>query len=224
MINPADRHTKPLPLDEQPAKPRRGRPATGQALSNAERQRLYRERQKAQRNEKPDSYKVPFEEVVEIAQELGERCKAAEAKLQMELERGEKARKRIKELEAQLAQRNENMHKAVAEDLRAELQIAIERIEQLERANRNLQKDLEMKNGQIKALSNRVESAETELSLRDGNKLYYVERCSKGKRTWKKIGDGNAMTREIAELVMSDLSAAPINMGDRFRIVPKSQG
>jgi len=168
MIDPADRQTSPLPLDEQPAKPRRGRPATGQALSNAERQRLYRERQKAQRNE--------------------------------------------------------NMHKAVAEDLRAELATALERIEQLERANRNLQNDLEMKNGQIKALSNRVESAETELSLRDDNKLYYVERCSKGTRTWKKIGDGNAMTREIAELVMSDLSAAPIKMGDRFRIVPKSQG
>ena len=30
---------------------KRGRPATGQALSNAERQRLWRERQKAQREE-----------------------------------------------------------------------------------------------------------------------------------------------------------------------------
>ena len=107
MIDPADRHTKPLPLDEQPAKPRRGRPATGQALSNAERQRLYRERQKAQRNEKSDKHPVPYEEVVAIAQELAERCKAAEAKLQMEISRGEKTRKRIKELEAQLAQRNE---------------------------------------------------------------------------------------------------------------------
>lgn len=91
--------------DQDTAKRGRGRPATGKAMSNAERQRAYRERQKAQRNEKPDSYKVPFEEVVAIAQELGERCKAAEAKLQMELERGEKARKRIKELEAQLAKK-----------------------------------------------------------------------------------------------------------------------
>lgn len=47
MIDPADRHTQPLPLDKQPAKRKRGRPATGQALSNAERQRAYRERQKA---------------------------------------------------------------------------------------------------------------------------------------------------------------------------------
>ena len=164
MIDQTDRQTLSLPLDEQPAKPRRGRPATGQALSNAERQRLYRERQKAQRNE--------------------------------------------------------NVHKAVAEDLRAELATALERVEQLERANRNLEKDLEMKNGQIKALSRRAQSAETELSLRGGNKMYYVERCSKGKRTWRRIGDGRSMTREIADAVMSDLSAAPINKGDRFRIVP----
>jgi Mg2+ and Co2+ transporter CorA len=78
MIEPADRQTQPLPLDEQPAKPRRGRPATGKALSNAERQRLYRERQKAQRNEKSDKHPVPYEEVVAIAQELAERCKRAE--------------------------------------------------------------------------------------------------------------------------------------------------
>lgn len=48
MIDTLDTQTQSLPLD-QPK--RRGRPATGQALSNAERQRLYRERQKKQRNE-----------------------------------------------------------------------------------------------------------------------------------------------------------------------------
>jgi hypothetical protein len=52
VIDDLDNQTQPLPLDEQPATPRRGRPATGKALSNAERQRLYRERQKTQRNEK----------------------------------------------------------------------------------------------------------------------------------------------------------------------------
>lgn len=105
MIDNLDKQTQQLPLEQKRG---RGRPATGQALSNAERQRAYRERQKAQRNEKQDSQKVPYDEVVAIAQELGERCKAAEAKLRVELELGEKARKRIKELEAQLAQRNEN--------------------------------------------------------------------------------------------------------------------
>ena len=51
MIDPADKLTQAIPLDEQPIKRKRGRPATGQALSNAERQRLHRERQKAQREE-----------------------------------------------------------------------------------------------------------------------------------------------------------------------------
>lgn len=37
--------------DQDTAKRGRGRPATGKALSNAERQRLHRERQKAQREE-----------------------------------------------------------------------------------------------------------------------------------------------------------------------------
>lgn len=49
MIDPRDQGTQQLQLEQKRG---RGRPATGQALSNAERQRLYRERQKAQRNEK----------------------------------------------------------------------------------------------------------------------------------------------------------------------------
>lgn len=48
MIDTNDKATQPLPLDQKRG---RGRPATGQALSNAERQRRYREAQKAQRNE-----------------------------------------------------------------------------------------------------------------------------------------------------------------------------
>lgn len=97
MIDANDKQNQPLALDEQPAKRGRGRPGTGQALSNAERQRLYRERQKAQRNEKQESHAVPYDEVVAIAQELGERCKKAED--------------RVKELEKQLAQRNERPKK-----------------------------------------------------------------------------------------------------------------
>lgn len=48
MIDHLDKQTQPLPLEQKRG---RGRPATGQALSNAERQRRYREAQKAQRNE-----------------------------------------------------------------------------------------------------------------------------------------------------------------------------
>lgn len=47
MIDPADQLTKTLPLDEQPAKRKRGRPATGAAMTPAEKQRAYRERVKS---------------------------------------------------------------------------------------------------------------------------------------------------------------------------------
>lgn len=44
MIDPTDKKTQTLALDEPPAKRKRGRPATGQAMTAAEKQRAYRER------------------------------------------------------------------------------------------------------------------------------------------------------------------------------------
>lgn len=83
--------------DQETAK--RGRPATGKALSNAERQRLWRERQKAQRNDK--SAPGPSWEDV----------RALMAQIDSMSEELEQAKSRIKELEAQLAQRNEKPKK-----------------------------------------------------------------------------------------------------------------
>lgn len=54
MIDHMDKQTQPMDLEPKRG---RGRPATGQALSNADRQRAYRERQKAQRNEKKEGSK-----------------------------------------------------------------------------------------------------------------------------------------------------------------------
>ena len=54
MIDAKDKQTLPIDLQDEFVRPqpkRRGRPATGKAMSNAERQRLHRERQKAQREE-----------------------------------------------------------------------------------------------------------------------------------------------------------------------------
>jgi len=56
MIDNQDKQTQPLDLG--PAPKRRGRPAKQNALSNAERQRLYRGRQKEQRNENSKSEDV----------------------------------------------------------------------------------------------------------------------------------------------------------------------
>jgi len=74
---------------------KRGRPATGKALSNAERQRLWRERQKAQRNEKAATG-LSWEE-----------ARALLTHIDSMNEELAQAKSRIKELEAQLAQRNE---------------------------------------------------------------------------------------------------------------------
>ena len=52
MIDPADKQTQALPLDEQPTKRKRGRPATGKAMTPAEKQRAYRERMKSRQGEK----------------------------------------------------------------------------------------------------------------------------------------------------------------------------
>jgi len=47
MIDPTYKATQALPLDEPPQRKRRGRPSTGKAMTPAEKQRAYRERQKA---------------------------------------------------------------------------------------------------------------------------------------------------------------------------------
>jgi len=46
MIDTSEKKTLALDLDEQPTKRKRGRPATGEAMTAAEKQRAYRERQK----------------------------------------------------------------------------------------------------------------------------------------------------------------------------------
>jgi chromosome segregation ATPase len=85
MIDHLDKETLPLTLHLE-QKRGRGRPATGKALSNAERQRLYRERKKEQRNEKTEiGLKGAIENWEEACRNLG------------------KASGRIKELEAELA-------------------------------------------------------------------------------------------------------------------------
>ncbi|HIE2325905.1 TPA: hypothetical protein ACXK44_006160 [Pseudomonas aeruginosa] len=77
MIDPADKQTQALPL-EQP-KRGRGRPATGKALSDAERARRYRANKK-NRDAQPSQKKqdVSYDELKSIALELGERCSRAE--------------------------------------------------------------------------------------------------------------------------------------------------
>lgn len=97
MIDHLDKKTQSLPLEPKRG---RGRPANGQALSNAERQRLYRERQKAKHNEKPATGPT------------WEEARALAAQIDSTTEELNQAKARVGELETQLAQRNEKTSKA----------------------------------------------------------------------------------------------------------------
>ncbi|HEJ4956242.1 hypothetical protein GHV81_20730 [Pseudomonas aeruginosa] len=81
MIDPNDKQTQPLPLPLEQPKRGRGRPATGKALSDAERARRYRANKK-KRDAQP-SQKTP--DNVDLLKQLTQ------------------AHKRIAELEAELA-------------------------------------------------------------------------------------------------------------------------
>lgn len=225
MIDNQDKQTQPLDLE--PAPKRRGRPTKEKALSNAERQRLYRERQKAQRNEierelhnayatskvdeaysediwqeleqakariieleaqlaqrneKSESHPVPYEEVVAIAQELGERCKSLEERFKAEFELGEKARDkayklgiRVAQLEHELeqakkAQRNEKPSR-LNEGMRKMIQDVHEVADAIEDSNWRIQR--KSNGGKWKTLMgeyrNEAHAIDTIMSLPPGN-------------------------------------------------------
>lgn len=121
MIDHLDKQTQPMNLEPKRG---RGRPATGQALSNADRQRAYRERQKAQRNEKGagpewDDVRKLTKYIDDLSEQLVEainRAQAAEAK--------------AKELEKEL---NE-AHLIMAEINGLRRELADEKVKKLKRA------------------------------------------------------------------------------------------
>lgn len=110
MIDHMDKQTQPLPLEPKRG---RGRPATGKALSNAERQRRYREAQKAQRNENIHK---------EVAEDL--RAQLAEALEDIELlnRKNTELLKQLRKQQDQLAQRNDSalMKRAEMAEARAD--------------------------------------------------------------------------------------------------------
>ncbi|HFH3649381.1 TPA: hypothetical protein ACGJZS_006074, partial [Pseudomonas aeruginosa] len=108
MIDPTDKQTQPLPL-EQP-KRGRGRPATGKALSDAERARRYRANKKKRDDQasRKDAPSIPADGVKEILDGW--------QRTQDELDQ---ALQRISDLEAELASRvekhNDQVHKLMTE-------------------------------------------------------------------------------------------------------------
>lgn len=105
MIDAKDKGTQALPLEEMPIKRKRGRPATGSAMTPAEKQRAYRERQKQLRDQNSvqgaGEYSAErFEELRLITVEISERCKAAEARVAELKKASEELRKTRGALEA----------------------------------------------------------------------------------------------------------------------------
>lgn len=110
MIDKKDKQNQPLDLG--PAPKRRGRPAKENALSNAERQRLYRERQKAQRNGNSNSedverliknFRLVHGEMERVwAKAVEKDLKIAQLEKQIELLKAELKKK------TRMEQRNEN--------------------------------------------------------------------------------------------------------------------
>ncbi|HCY4880044.1 TPA: hypothetical protein O1V27_002838 [Staphylococcus aureus] len=93
MIDPANQQTQALPLDEQPAKRKRGRPATGKAMTPAEKQRAYRERMKS-RNVTGNA--VPSELLEKVRATDAERIEQLEQQLAAAIARAEKAESKLK--------------------------------------------------------------------------------------------------------------------------------
>lgn len=93
MIDPADKQTQALPLDEQPAKRKRGRPATGKAMTPAEKQRAYRERMKS-RNATENA--VPSELLEKVRATAAERIEKLEQQLADAIARAEEAESKLK--------------------------------------------------------------------------------------------------------------------------------
>lgn len=158
MIDHLDKQTKPMDLEQKRG---RGRPATGQALSNADRQRAYRERQKAQRNENSAKGSGASESLNDLIKRSMEVNKQASALHEEHMQRSlEKAQARIAELEKEL---NEAHLIMADQSIRTTTEI------------RRLKDELSSRN---------------EKELKDGKfpGTWVVERKERNTRTWKKSG------------------------------------
>lgn len=197
MIDHLDKQTQPMNLEPKRG---RGRPATGQALSNADRQRAYRERQKTQRNEKgagPEWDDV--RKLTRYIDDLGEQLAEASNRAQAAEEKAEQCR-------------------LIAVEIGDRCQAAEQHVKEL-------QKDLALKDTQLRSWISRAEEAERELEQRNGKSFWHVEMCTKGKRTWMTVGGegsepfgSKAAAEAFAEKIRSDGST--LTVGWKYRVVP----
>lgn len=169
MIDANDKGTQALPLEEMPIKRKRGRPATGKAMTPAEKQRAYRERQKQSRNQNSDQLKTArLEDLWPTAVNLGERCQKAEARV-AELEKASEELRKTREALEALAARQLRL-----ED---ELNGHFKRANKAEARVAELEEELESRDRKAK------KGNVTELEA-PGKGVWTVQFKTKGARSW----------------------------------------
>jgi predicted RNase H-like nuclease (RuvC/YqgF family) len=109
MIDPTEKQTQPLALEQ--TKRGRGRPATGAAMTPAEKQKAYRERQKASQLEIQERAKAGKLTVLEATRKaLDENCKELEKQYRVSKE----ATARAEKAEADFVTLRKKLDKALA--------------------------------------------------------------------------------------------------------------
>lgn len=227
MIDALDKQTKDLPL-EQP-KRGRGRPATGQAMTPAEKQRAYRERQKAQRNE--------LEREVHNAYATSRVDESVSEDLFEELEA---ANLQIRELKEQLAAAIARAEEAEAQyvKIHRKLREALETIQELKKSNVTEIARAELAEARADVMGNELAiikaklgtASATIVKMKTGNvteknekTFWHVESKAKGAKKWLVIGqpDDPFQSLENAEAFAERLRSDKSAMADgwKYRVV-----
>lgn len=116
MIDAKDKGTQDLALEDMPMKRKRGRPATGKAMTPAEKQRAYRERQKGLRDQNATIQAmdedmgvliVELDKAKEELRELRLRLHVSEKKWQMLLSQNEQLVQTVRSQEEKLKSRDQ---------------------------------------------------------------------------------------------------------------------
>lgn len=199
MIDPTDNATQQLPLE--PTKRGRGRPATGKAMTPAEKQKAYRDRQKAAAGNVTENTSTRETGSIELLRERalsrGRTC-VQQARMLVEAE------KRISALEELLAKRSERRLPEGIEQINAEL------VKKVERLERELAAEKKAKPSPLDAAKELIQ--------------YQAQRWEKTKRKWETIGGEQAENRpfdnwrEAEKFVKEIAGMNPSKF--KYRIVP----
>ena len=166
MIDANDKATQALGLEEMPVKRGRGRPATGKAMTPAEKQRAYRERQKQSRDQ--NSSQVNGELNAGQAEELRKTREALEALAKRQLQLEDELNGHFKR--ANKAEAKAEECRLIAVEISERCKAAEDRVAELEKELKS--RDRKEKKGNVTSIQ------------APGNGVWTVQFKSKGSRAW----------------------------------------